>query len=55
MPNITTNHAITYTKNSSCGVVHELPQCGECALSTSFVKECSDVSYVAGEGRKLLL
>ena len=55
MPNITTNHAITYTKNSSCGVVHELPQCGECALSASFVKECSDVSYVAGEGRKLLL
>ena len=24
-------------------------QCGDCALSASFVKECSDVSYVAGE------
>ena len=36
------------------------PQCGDCALSASFVKECSDVSYVAGERveltvRKLLL
>ena len=25
------------------------PQCGDCALSASFVKECSDVSYVTGE------
>ena len=25
------------------------PQCGHCALSASFVKECSDVSYVTGE------
>ena len=37
------------------------PQCGDCALSASFVKECSDVSYVTGERveltviRKLLL
>ena len=36
-------------------------QYGDCALSASFVKECSDVSYVAGERveltviRKLLL
>ena len=25
------------------------PQCGDCALSASFIKECSDVSYVAGK------
>ena len=25
------------------------PQCGDCALSASFVRECSDVGYVAGE------
>ena len=37
------------------------PQYGDCALSASFVKECSNVSYVAGERveltviRKLLL
>ena len=36
------------------------PQCGDCTLSASFVRECSYVSYVAGERveltvRKLLL
>ena len=25
------------------------PQCGDCALSASFVRGCSDVGYVAGE------
>ena len=25
------------------------PRCGGCAVSASFVKECTDVSYVAGE------
>ena len=25
------------------------PQCEDCALSASFLRECSDVSYVAGE------
>ena len=25
------------------------PWCGDCAFLTSFVKECTDVSYVAGE------
>ena len=24
------------------------PRCGDCAFSASFVKECTDVSYVAG-------
>ena len=28
------------------------PQCGDCAFSASFVKECTDVSY-AGEGVEL--
>ena len=27
--------------------------CGDCTLTASFVKECSDVSYVAGEGVEL--
>ena len=35
------------------------PQCGDCAFSASFVKECTDISKVAGEGveyiRKVLL
>ena len=26
------------------------PRCGDCAFSASFVKECTDVSYVVGEG-----
>ena len=26
------------------------PRCGDCVFSASFVKECNDVSYVAGEG-----
>ena len=26
------------------------PWCGDCAFSASFGKECTDVSYVAGEG-----
>ena len=25
------------------------PRCGGCTVSASFVKECTDVSYVAGE------
>ena len=29
------------------------PLCGDCAFSASFVKECTDVSYVAGEGVEL--
>ena len=29
------------------------PRCGYCAFSTSFVRECTDVSYVAGEGVEL--
>ena len=29
------------------------PRCGDCAFSTSFVRECTDVSYVAGEGVEL--
>ena len=31
------------------------PRCGDCEFSASFVKECIDVSYVAGEGVKLTL
>ena len=27
--------------------------CGDCAFSASFVRECTDVSYVAGEGMEL--
>ena len=27
--------------------------CGDCALSASFVRECTDVSHVAGEGVEL--
>ena len=27
--------------------------CGDCAFSTSFVRECTDVSDVAGEGKEL--
>ena len=29
------------------------PQWGDCALSASFVSQCTDVSYVAGEGVEL--
>ena len=29
------------------------PLCGDCAFSASFVKECTDVSYVPGEGVEL--
>ena len=29
------------------------PQCGDCAFSASFVMDCIDVSYVAGEGVEL--
>ena len=29
------------------------PLRGDCAFSASFVKECTDVSYVAGEGVEL--
>ena len=38
-------HVITYV----AVLYMNYPQCGDCALSASFVKECSDVSYVAGE------
>ena len=31
------------------------PRCGGCTVSASFVKECTDVSYVAGEGVGLLV
>ena len=27
--------------------------CGDCAFSASFIRECTDVSYVAGEGVEL--
>ena len=33
-----------------CDVVVNYPWCGDCAFSASFVKECTDVSYVAGQG-----
>ena len=36
-----------------CIMTH--PRCGDCAFSASFVKECTDVSYVAGEGVGLTL
>ena len=29
------------------------PRCGDCAFSSSFVRECTDVSYFAGEGVEL--
>ena len=29
--------------------------CGDCAFSASFVRECTDVSHVAGEGVELTL
>ena len=29
------------------------PRCGDCAFSASFVRECTDVSHVAGEGVEL--
>ena len=29
------------------------PRCGDCAFSASFVRECTNVSYVAGEGKEL--
>ena len=29
------------------------PRCGDCAVSASFTKGCTDVSYVAGEGVEL--
>ena len=28
-------------------------RCGDCAFSASFVLECTDVSYIAGEGVEL--
>ena len=31
------------------------PRCVDCAFSASFVKECADVSFVAGEGVGLTL
>ena len=31
------------------------PGCGGCTVSASFVKECTDVSYVAGEGVGLIV
>ena len=27
--------------------------CGDCTLTATFVKECSDLSYVAGKGVEL--
>ena len=30
-----------------------LPCCGDCAFSASFVRKCTDVSHVAGEGVEL--
>ena len=38
-------HVITYV----AVLYMNYPQCADCALSASFVKECFDVSYVAGE------
>ena len=29
------------------------PRCVDCAFSASFIRECTDVSYVAGEGVEL--
>ena len=29
------------------------PRCGDCAFSASFVRECTDVSHLAGEGVEL--
>ena len=29
------------------------PRCGDCAFSASFVRECTDVCDVAGEGMEL--
>ena len=29
------------------------PRCGDCAFSASFVRECTYVSYIAGEGVEL--
>ena len=31
------------------------PRCGDCAFSASFVRECTDVCDVAGEGMELTL
>ena len=31
------------------------PRCGDCAFSARFVKECIDVSYVAGESLELIV
>ena len=31
----------------------DYPRYGDCTLSASFVMECTDVSYVAGEGVEL--
>ena len=31
------------------------PQCGDCTFSTSLVRECTDVSYVAREGVELAI
>ena len=31
------------------------PRCGGCTVSASFLKECTDVSYVAGEGVGLIV
>ena len=46
--------------NLCCGVLHELSSVWRLCIISKFVKECSDVSYVAGERveltvRKLLL
>ena len=38
-------HVITYV----AVLYMNYPQCADCTLSASFVKECFDVSYVAGE------
>ena len=41
--------------NLRCDLVHKLSSVGnlDCAFSASFVRECTDVSYVAGEGMDL--
>ena len=41
--------------NLCCDLVHELSSVwsGDCAFSASFVRECTDVSYVTGEGVEL--
>ena len=42
--------------SSLCAMLYmNYPRSGDCAFSASFVRECTDVSYVAGEGVELTL